>query len=98
MTEAAPWSPRIWFSGAIYRDRMWVLGGWSNNPSQNWGDVWHSKDGKEWTKLETDVTWKERHEHSVFVKDDKLWIAGGHAQPLSSEVWSLDIPKDYFKD
>lgn len=98
VTEAAGWSPRIWFSGAVYRDRMWVLGGWSNNPSQNWGDVWHSKNGKDWTKLETEVTWKERHEHSVFVKDDKLWIAGGHAQPLSSEVWSLEIPKDYFKD
>ncbi|MFN0197517.1 MAG: galactose oxidase [Planctomycetaceae bacterium] len=96
--EAAPWSPRIWFSGAVYRDRMWVLGGWSNNPSQNWGDVWHSKNGKDWTKLETEVTWKERHEHSVYVFQDKLWVAGGHAQPLSSEVWSLDIPKDYFKD
>ena len=32
VTGAAAWSPRIWFSGAVHRDRMWVLGGWSNNP------------------------------------------------------------------
>jgi hypothetical protein len=33
--------------------------------------------------------WKERHEHSVFVLRDRLWVAGGHAQPLSNEVWSI---------
>ena len=48
---------------AVYRDRMWVLGGWSNNPSKNWPDVWYSKDGKDWRQLTSDVIWKERHEH-----------------------------------
>ena len=95
VVEHAPWHPRLWFSAAVYRGRMWVLGGWSNNPSQNWGDVWHSADGKNWRQLECDVTWKERHEHSVFVFRDKLWVAGGHARPLSSEVWSLALPQDW---
>jgi len=94
-TEAAPWSPRLWFSAAVYQDRMWVLGGWSNNPSKNWSDVWHSKDGKAWERMETKTRWKERHEHSVFVFQDKLWIAGGHAKPLSDEVWSLSLPKNW---
>lgn len=94
-TEAAPWSPRLWFSTAVYRNHLWVLGGWSNNPSKNWGDAWYSADGKTWKELKTEVKWKERHEHSAFVLHDKLWIAGGHAQPLSSEVWSLELPKDW---
>jgi hypothetical protein len=94
-TKAAPWPPRIWFSSAVYRDRIWVLGGWSNNPPRNWNDVWHSRNGKDWQRLETGRVWKERHEHSAFVFEDKLWIAGGHAQPLSSEVWSLDIPASF---
>jgi len=98
VTEHAPWSPRLWFSSVVYRDRMFVIGGWSNNPSQNWGDVWYSKDGKEWRELKVDKRWKERHELSAWVFQDKLWIAGGHAQPLSSEVWSLEIPPDYFGD
>jgi hypothetical protein len=96
VTPHAPWSPRLWFSSAVYRDRMWVLGGWSNNPSTNWGDVWWSKNGKDWQQFKSDGIWKERHEHSAYVFQDKLWIAGGHAQPLSSEVWSLEIPADWF--
>ncbi|MCB1090947.1 MAG: galactose oxidase [Verrucomicrobiae bacterium] len=94
-TESAPWNPRLWFSSAVYRGRLWVLGGWSKEPSQNWGDVWHSADGKNWQRLESKVCWKERHEHSVFVFQDKLWVAGGHAKPLSNEVWSLQLPPDW---
>jgi len=98
-TSAAPWPPRIWFSSAVYRDLMWVIGG-AHSPSGSWenlGDVWFSKNGKDWTQLKSNVTWKERHEHSVYVHQDKLWVAGGHAKPLSSEVWSLELPADFGK-
>jgi len=94
-TAAAPWKPRLWFSSVVYRNRMWVLGGWSNQPSRNWADVWHSANGKDWQQLHSKVSWKERHEHSAYVLKDKIWIAGGHAQPLSSEVWSLQLPVDW---
>ena len=30
-TAAAPWHPRIWFSATAYRDRLWVVGGWSSS-------------------------------------------------------------------
>ena len=92
VTKKAPWHRRLWFTSVVYRNRMWVLGGWSNNPSKNWGDAWYSKDGKTWTEYKTSTTWKARHEHSAYVLGGKLWIAGGHARPLSSEVWSLDLP------
>jgi hypothetical protein len=94
-TEAAPWGPRLWFSSAVYRGRMWVLGGWSKE-KDNFGDVWHSADGRNWQRLEMQTCWKSRHEHSAFVFKDKLWVAGGHARPLSSEVWSLHLPANFF--
>ena len=97
-TVAAPWHPRLWFSAVAYRDRLWVLGGWSNQPSRNWRDVWYSRDGRTWHEFKSPASWKERHEHSAFVFQDKLWIAGGHAQPLSSEVWSLHVPKGWLMD
>lgn len=97
LTDTASWGPRLWFSSVVYRNRIWVLGGWSNNPSRNWSDVWYSQDGRAWRQLKSAIVWKERHEHSAFVFDDKIWIAGGHAQPLSSEVWSLDVPDDWFR-
>lgn len=90
-TDQAPWSPRLWFSALTYREHMWVLGGWSNNPSKNWGDTWYSPDGKSWKQLETEHNWKARHEHSSYVFKDQIYVAGGHAQPLSSEVWTLKL-------
>lgn len=96
VTKQAGWSARLWFSSVVYRERMWVLGGWSNNPSRNLGDVWYSRDGKDWQQLVSRVIWKERHEHSAFVWRDKMWVAGGHAQPLVNDVWSLDIPPTWF--
>jgi hypothetical protein len=93
-TAAAPWAPRLWFSTAVYRGRMWVLGGWSKE-KDNFGDVWHSANGKTWQKLETTAPWKARHEHSALVLHDKLWVLGGHARPLSNEVWSLFLPQDW---
>ena len=95
VTEHAPWCERLWFSSVVYRDHIWVLGGWSSPPYTNWGDAWYSKDGKTWKEYKPGVRWKARHEHSAFVWRDKLWVAGGHAQPLNSEVWSLELPKDW---
>jgi hypothetical protein len=95
VTPAAPWNPRLWFSAVTYRDQIWVLGGWSNNPSRNWGDAWYSSDGRQWKRLVSGTNWKERHEHSAFVFRDKIWVAGGHAQPLSNDVWSLELPKGW---
>lgn len=90
-TASADWHPRLWFSTAVYRNRLWVIGGWSNKPGKNWGDVWSTRDGRAWEQFKTPSTWNARHEHSVFVFQDKLWVAGGHAQPLNSEVWALHI-------
>ena len=94
-TASAPWPARLWFSAVTYRNHMWVVGGWSGDPSTNRNDVWFSKAGRHWRELPAGQIWKERHEHSAFVFQDRLWIAGGHAQPLSSEVWSLRLPPDW---
>jgi len=98
VTGRAPWHARLWFSSVVYRDRIWVIGGWSNHPSRNWNDVWYSADGRDWRRLDSRVVWKARHEHSASVFDDAIIVAGGHAQPLSAEVWSLTIPPDWFAD
>jgi N-acetylneuraminic acid mutarotase len=98
VTDRAPWHARLWFSSVVYRDRIWVLGGWSNHPHRNWNDVWYSTDGHAWQRLETRTVWKERHEHSAFVFDDRIIVAGGHAQPLSAEVWSLFVPPESLPD
>ena len=101
VTGSAPWRPRLWFSTLVYRDRMWVIGGWSSEKEGNCSDVWYSKDGKNWTELKSDVIWSKRHEHAAFVFRDKIWVAGGATGDnhlLDSQVWSLNIPKNWFND
>jgi hypothetical protein len=94
-TSNAPWHQRLWFNSVVYRDRIWVMGGWSNNPYKNHDDVWSSKDGKNWEKFQSKTVWKGRHEASAFVFKDKIWIAGGMTPPLVNDVWSLKLPKDW---
>ena len=68
-----------------------------NSGNWNWGDVWYSADGVEWFSWEIDaVGWKERHAHSAVVLHDSIYVYGGHAQPLSNEVWRLTLPPNYF--
>lgn len=95
VTDQAPWHPRLWFSAVSYRGQLWVLGGWSNDPSRNWGDVWYSADGRHWRQYQGVPVWKERHEHSVYIHADRIWVAGGHASPLTNDVWSLTLPHDW---
>lgn len=95
VSAAAPWQARLWFSSVVYRERIWVIGGWSNNPYKNHADVWSTKDGKNWEQLKSDIIWKERHEPSAFVFKDKIWVAGGMTPPLVNDVWSLKLPKDW---
>ena len=96
VSSGTPWHPRIWFSTAVYRNRIWIMGGWSNNPYINWPDVWYTEDGKNWEQLISQVSWKGRHEHSAFVFRDKIWVTGGMVPPLVNDVWYLDIPKNWF--
>lgn len=100
-TEAAPWEARIWYGSAVYRDHLWIMGGWSNATSEpprhggNFGDTWYSRDGKTWKEFKTDVVWSQRHEQSTYVFQDKLWVVGGMTPPLNNEVWSLELPEDW---
>ena len=94
VTAAAPWAPRIWSAGAVYRGCLWQMGGWSK-PQGNFADVWCSRDGAQWTEVRSPVVWRKRHEHGAYVFDDRLWVAGGHADPLNSEVWSLALSPDW---
>ncbi|HCR18625.1 MAG TPA: galactose oxidase [Candidatus Latescibacteria bacterium] len=96
VTAAAPWTKRMWFQLEVYRDRMWLLGGW-NRDDGDFGDVWFTEDGENWTEMTHDVIWKNRHAPSSYVFDDRIWLCGGHARPLTSEVWSLEIPEAFFE-
>jgi len=98
VADHAPWASRIWFSNVVYRNRIWVLGGWSDKPWTNWHDVWFSADGKTWKELKTDMVWSKRHEQSFYVFADKIWVAGGNEWPIVNDVWQIDVPESWLRE
>ena len=93
-TADAGWDPRIWFGAATYRGHMWIFGGWSMAHG-NFNDVWYSKDGKSWKPYQCGRIFSARHEIAAWVHNDRIYAGGGHAEPLSAEVWSLFLPADW---
>lgn len=91
-TDQAPWPARMWNSARVYKNRIWMMGGFRAEPTwNNFDDVWYSADGAHWSQLTTEDIWSPRHEYSSYVFDDKLWMVGGNAWPLQNDVWYLEI-------
>jgi hypothetical protein len=93
VTDEAPWPARIWSCCAVYRNRIWLIGGFRAQPTwNNFNDLWYSADGAHWKQLVTEDIWSPRHEVSAYVFQDKLWVIGGNAWPLMNDVWNIHIP------
>lgn len=91
--DNAPWPGRIWSTAAVYKNRMWILGGFRAEPTwNNFGDAWYSSDGVNWREYISDPMWSPRHELSAYVFRDRLWVVAGNAWPLKNDVWYLEIP------
>lgn len=87
-----PWSPRHAPGFAIFRGRMWVIGG--SEGARMLNDVWSSADGEIWKKELAEAPWSPRQIYSnLVVHNDRLWLIGGGVQayqPFKSyrDVWS----------
>lgn len=92
VTDEAPWPARVWSNCVSYQGRLWLVGGFRAQPTwNNFSDIWYSSDGERWEQLEAEEIWEPRHEISVYVHDERLWVVGGNAWPLKNDVWTLSI-------
>jgi hypothetical protein len=76
------WEGRHTAGYAVYRDKMWIIGGDCNQKHYQ-NDVWNSSDGRTWTYVNKskDVPWGPRVLHHTVVHQDKLWVLGGQSMP-----------------
>jgi hypothetical protein len=92
VTDHAPFEGRIWSQCISFRGRLWLMGGYQSQPvHRNLNDVWYSVDGAEWRQLHTEHIWEPRHEASLYVHDDELWLVAGNAWPLMNDAWKFDV-------
>ena len=71
VTKAAIFCERDGAGAATYNSKMWLLGGWADNPAGGPGhvgynDVWNSTDGLNWTRVRENTpntrgVWEGRH-------------------------------------
>ncbi len=83
--ETTPFTPRSHQSVVAWDDRLWVIGGYSDEGSADGG--WYSATGRDWYPTRT--PWEPRGAASVWVFRDAIWMTGGGA----TDVWRLERAK-----
>jgi hypothetical protein len=97
VTKSACFAARDGAGALVFRDRMWLLGGWNPGDRVHFpricnSEVWSSADGRDWRLELPQAPWEGRHTAGYAVHDGSMWIVGG--DPLQrhyqSDVWRTD--------
>lgn len=76
VTEQSPFLGRRHMGGAVFQNKMWVMGGVKDKTLYN--DVWSSEDGVNWELEIEHAPWCKRQiNHTILVYKDKMWLLGG---------------------
>src|ERR1051326_7622085 len=94
ITLEAPFAARDGAGALVFRDRMWLLGGWNPNDPVHFprvcnSEVWASVDGLSWTLEVARAPWEGRQTAGYVVHDGAMWIVGGDANQghYQNDVW-----------
>ncbi len=92
VTMDGPFRPRDGAVALVYRNRMWLIGGWNPSDKEYYpricaNDVWSTADGSEWTlerpntflddSFDATKDWEGTHTAGYVVFRDRMWIVGG---------------------
>jgi len=92
--RAADWSRRMGHACVVWKNKIWVLGGF-DYLGNACNDVWSWEYGAEkWEQEQASAPWEKRCMHAATVFQDKIWICGGVKQPFGDPLgdtwWSAD--------
>jgi len=78
----ADWEGRHTAGYAVFRDKMWIIGG-DVNQGHYQNDVWNSTNGRDWKLVNPGKTppWAPRALHYTVVHNDQIWVIGGQTMP-----------------
>ena len=92
VTDSAAFAPRDGAGALVYKDKMWLIGGWHPRDKVHFpricnNEVWCSEDGEHWELVkpntflddtfDSEADWEGRHTAGYAVHQDKMWIVGG---------------------
>src|SRR5262245_28438806 len=73
VTENADWQARDSQGEVVYKDHLWIFGGWFDSFKAAPRDVWNSADGKTWKLVTDNAPWKHSDLPMSVVFKDKMW-------------------------
>lgn len=92
--EHAAWQPRDSQGEVVFRNKMWMMGGWFNSFEAPPRDVWSSEDGKDWKLVNQSAPWLHSDLPMSVTFKNKMWMMGGwykgrlEGHSASNQVWS----------
>ncbi|MFC1453918.1 hypothetical protein ACFLQL_01925 [Verrucomicrobiota bacterium] len=95
VTEKAAFAARDGAGALVYKDKMWLIGGWNPGDKDHFpricnSEVWSSVDGADWRLELKEAPWEGRHTAGYCVLNDKMWIVGGDCNQhhYQNDVWN----------
>lgn len=97
VTMEAEFAPRDGAGALVFKNKMWLLGGWNPSdkvhfPKISNSEVWCSTDGAHWTLVKKQAPWEGRHTAGYAVHNRNMWIVGGDCNQghYQNDVWCTD--------
>ncbi len=75
LESTAPWQARDSQAEWVFKDQLWIGGGWFQSFAEPPRDVWASGDGKEWKMIEKNAPWLHSDLPMNIAFADKMWIS-----------------------
>ena len=95
ITNEADFAGRDGAGALVFKDKMWLLGGWNPGDKVHFpricnSEVWSSIDGATWTLENAQAPWEGRHTAGYAVHNGRMWIVGGdcNQRHYQNDVWS----------
>ena len=58
VTDQAGWQPRDSQGELVYKNSLWIFGGWFSSWEPAPRDVWNTSDGRNWNLVQKEAAWK----------------------------------------
>ncbi len=73
----ADFVPRTKSELLVYKDELYLIGGFSKNPKTYYNDIYKSTDGVSWTKLAMVTPFDAVAGHICYIYNDRFYLIGG---------------------
>lgn len=94
ITQDAGWQARDSSGELVYRNQLWIFGGWFNSYEAPPRDVWSSANGAAWKQVTKSAPWLHSDLPMTTTFNDRMWLMGGWyngrlpGHSATSAVWS----------